>query len=40
MECKSKTCKHDMKYHANKDRHILGTSHCTKDNCDCKELKE
>ena len=29
-------CKHEEKYHTTPEKHILGTSHCTKDGCDCK----
>ena len=37
MNCK--TCKHEERYHANPEKHILGTSHCTKENCDCKQFQ-
>lgn len=37
---KCKTCKHEKKYHAIKENHNLGTSHCTKSGCDCKEFIE
>ena len=33
-------CKHETKYHAIKENHVLGTSHCTKDDCVCKSLME
>jgi hypothetical protein len=33
-------CKHDRKFHAIPEEHILGTSHCTKFGCVCKEYVE
>ena len=36
MKCKN--CKHEEKFHAVKENHISGTSHCTKIGCDCKEF--
>ncbi len=33
-------CDHERRFHANKSNHELGTSHCTKAECDCKEFVE
>lgn len=37
-------CNHEEKYHAIKEKHELGTSHCTKvdkkGRCDCGEYNE
>lgn len=32
-------CGHEERYHAKPDTHNLGTSHCTKGICECKEYK-
>ena len=36
MKCEN--CKHEEKYHAIAENHILNTSHCTQHKCNCKEL--
>lgn len=38
MKCAN--CNHEKKYHAVKESHVLGSSHCTKSGCDCKEFVE
>jgi hypothetical protein len=32
-------CGHEKRFHANAEKHNLGTSHCTQI-CDCKEYRE
>ncbi len=46
MSDKCKSCGHERRYHANPERHVLGTSHCTKvfmkgqGACDCRHFVE
>ena len=32
-------CKHEERYHAIAKNHVLGTSHCTKYGCYCKQFE-
>lgn len=38
MKCKN--CNHEARYHAIPENHVLGTSHCTFGECQCKEFVE
>jgi len=40
MKEKKCKCGHEKRFHAIKEKHVLGTSHCTADTCQCKEYVE